>query len=135
MASNPLLTTGILGLDTILGGGLVPGSLAFIVGAGGTGKTILANQILFQHAHGGVPGLLLSTYSEGHEKLIQHLRPFPFFAADLIGAQITLLSLQSMIATEPDAAATAIIQAIKQTGARVVGDRRVSGHDQPVPGS
>lgn len=48
------------------------------------------------------------------------MRPFTFFAPELLGEQITLLSLQSMIGTDSDAVAAAIIQAIKQTGARVV---------------
>ena len=118
--SHRMLPTDIPGLDALLGGGLLSSALVFFVGPPGAGKTILANQILFHHVRGGAPGLLLSAYSEGHEKLIQHLRPFAFFDAQLLGGAITLLALQSMIGTEPDAAATALSQAINQTGARLV---------------
>ena len=44
------LSTGIPQLDTVLGGGLLVGSLIVVAGAPGTGKTILAQQICFNNA-------------------------------------------------------------------------------------
>src|SRR5262252_9450009 len=41
------LPTGVPGLDDVLGGGLPEGSCTAIVGDPGTGKTTLAQQILF----------------------------------------------------------------------------------------
>jgi KaiC/GvpD/RAD55 family RecA-like ATPase len=48
---NPLarLSTGVVGLDELLGGGLIPGTLAVVVGASGIGKT----QLGLQFAHAG----------------------------------------------------------------------------------
>jgi KaiC/GvpD/RAD55 family RecA-like ATPase len=43
-------TTGVPGLDELLGGGLIPGTLTVIVGATGIGKT----QLGLQYAHAGV---------------------------------------------------------------------------------
>jgi KaiC/GvpD/RAD55 family RecA-like ATPase len=43
------LSTGVAGLDELLGGGLVPGTLAVVVGASGIGKT----QLGLQFAHAG----------------------------------------------------------------------------------
>ena len=43
-------TTGILGLDDLLGGGLVPGTLSVIIGATGIGKT----QMGVHYAHAGI---------------------------------------------------------------------------------
>jgi DNA repair protein RAD51 len=40
-----LISTGILGLDNLLGGGIVAGTITDIFGAGGSGKTQLAMQI------------------------------------------------------------------------------------------
>lgn len=55
------VTTGIRGLDEMLGGGFVPGSMVLVRGAPGTGKTSLALQFLI---HGATkqnePGLLIS---------------------------------------------------------------------------
>jgi len=42
--------TGVPGLDTILGGGFLAGGVYIIQGTPGTGKTTLANQIIFNHA-------------------------------------------------------------------------------------
>ena len=50
--SHRMLPTDIPGLDALLGGGLLPSALVFIVGPPGAGKTILAHQILFHHARG-----------------------------------------------------------------------------------
>jgi archaellum biogenesis ATPase FlaH len=44
------LSTGVAGLDLILSGGRPSGSLIFIAGGSGTGKTILAQQICFANA-------------------------------------------------------------------------------------
>lgn len=46
-----VIKTGITGLDTILGGGIPDGSLVMIVGAPGTGKTILIQQLCFAWAN------------------------------------------------------------------------------------
>jgi circadian clock protein KaiC len=55
------VTTGIKGLDEMLGGGFVPGSMVLVRGAPGTGKTSMALQFL---VHGATkhsePGLLIS---------------------------------------------------------------------------
>jgi len=44
MAESPRQSTGLAGLDDLLGGGLVPGCLAVVVGATGIGKTQLGVQ-------------------------------------------------------------------------------------------
>ena len=59
--TNERVTTGIKGLDEMLGGGLLPGSRVLVRGAPGTGKTSLALQFL---VHGATrwdeSGLLIS---------------------------------------------------------------------------
>ncbi len=44
MSSPPRLSTGVDGLDDLLGGGLIPGTLTVVVGATGIGKTQLGLQ-------------------------------------------------------------------------------------------
>src|SRR5687768_9555671 len=46
----PRVSTGISELDTLLGGGLIPGTLAVVMGATGIGKT----QLGLQYAHAGL---------------------------------------------------------------------------------
>jgi circadian clock protein KaiC len=54
-------TTGIEGLDEMLNGGLLPGSMTLVRGAPGTGKTSLALQFLIHGAtQRNEPGLLIS---------------------------------------------------------------------------
>jgi circadian clock protein KaiC len=55
------VTTGIKGLDDMLGGGFISGSMALVRGAPGTGKTSLALQFLIHGAtRHNEPGLLIS---------------------------------------------------------------------------
>jgi circadian clock protein KaiC len=59
--ANRRVLTGIKGLDEMLGGGFVPGSMALVRGAPGTGKTSLALQYLIDGAtKHNEPGLLIS---------------------------------------------------------------------------
>ena len=119
-AQGALLPTGVPGLDAILGGGLSPGALVFLAGPSGAGKTVLGSQILFNAARRGAPTLILTAFAEGHVKLLEHLRPLAFFDQDLVGGPVTLLSLQSLIGEEADAAAGLIVRTIRETGARLV---------------
>lgn len=52
--------TGVAGLDEMLCGGLISGSVALLQGAPGTGKTTLGVQFLVEGARQGEPGLLVS---------------------------------------------------------------------------
>lgn len=52
--------TGVPGLDGMLNGGFLPGSVVLVRGAPGTGKTSLALQFLIQGAKEDEPGLLIS---------------------------------------------------------------------------
>jgi circadian clock protein KaiC len=55
------VTTGVKGLDDMLSGGFLPGSMVLVRGAPGTGKTSLALQFLIHGAaKWGEPGLLMS---------------------------------------------------------------------------
>ena len=60
MADLERSATGVAGLDEMLHGGLVPGSIALLQGAPGTGKTTLGVQFLVEGARIGEPGLLVS---------------------------------------------------------------------------
>lgn len=62
------LTSGIPGLDRVLGGGLLRRSATFIAGSPGVGKTTFGMQFVLEGAALGEPGLLC-TLEEGAEQL------------------------------------------------------------------
>src|SRR5437764_6155744 len=95
------ISTGIAGLDTVLGGGLLRGALAFLVGAPGAGKTVFAEQMAFHCAASGSV-LYFTTLSEPHTKLISNVRNFAFFDEQLIGEWLQFLNLEQMLRQGPD---------------------------------
>lgn len=91
------MTTGVPGLDVILGGGLEPGSLTVLAGAPGTGKTILAQQMCFANATDERKAIYYTTLSEPHSKLVRHLKPFDFFTSEALGPRVEYLHLGDFI--------------------------------------
>jgi len=86
------LQSGIEGLDELLKGGFVAGSSYIIQGRPGSGKTILANQIGFNHARNGGRVLFATLLAEPHERLFQFLSTLSFFDKDKVGDQIQFVS-------------------------------------------
>jgi circadian clock protein KaiC len=82
------LTTGNGEVDKILVGGFPTNAIHIIMGAPGTGKTILAEQICFSNASPGRPVLYLSTFSEPLQKLVGFLQEFSFATPEKIGTQV-----------------------------------------------
>lgn len=72
-------STGVPGLDTILGGGVFDGGIYIIQGAPGAGKTILGNQICFAQAAQGRNALYITLLAESHARMIGHMRRLKFF--------------------------------------------------------
>ena len=82
------LSTGNGRLDEVLGGGLVLDAITLVVGAPGTGKTILAEQCLFANATPERPGLYLSTVSEPFDKLLRYAQSLEFFDIAKLGQAV-----------------------------------------------
>ncbi|HET6480214.1 MAG TPA: ATPase domain-containing protein [Actinoplanes sp.] len=91
------LSTGVPGLDVVLGGGLEPGSVTVLAGAPGTGKTILAQQMCFANATPRHRAVYYTTLSEPHSKLVRHLDPFDFFDPAALGPRVEYLHLGDLI--------------------------------------
>ena len=86
------LQSGIEGLDALLKGGLVAGASYIVQGRPGSGKTILANQIAFNHVRNGGRVLVATLLSESHERLFQFLSTLSFFDKTRIGAEVQFVS-------------------------------------------
>src|SRR3984893_1657071 len=78
-SDNDRFSTGIAGLDTILGGGVFEGGIYIIQGAPGAGKTILGNQICFALAAQDRHALYITLLAESHARMIGHMRRLAFF--------------------------------------------------------
>ena len=94
-APEPLIPTGVPGLDTILGGGLAEGALTLIVGVPGSGKTTLASQIAFNATRQGKRAVILTSLSESTSKLLNHLATYRFFDHALVGDEAQFFSLDA----------------------------------------
>ncbi len=77
-------STGVPGLDRILDGGLIAGSVYLVRGSPGAGKTILANQICFHRAGLGEHTVYITLLAEAHDRLLTHLRGMSFYRPDLV---------------------------------------------------
>jgi circadian clock protein KaiC len=84
LSQNPLprISSGSAQLDAILGGGFPANSINIVMGEPGSGKTILAERLMFANAVDSDdprPMLYLTTLSEPLEKVIRYLQQFSFF--------------------------------------------------------
>jgi circadian clock protein KaiC len=86
------LSSGIIGLDTVLLGGFVKNGLYILQGAPGAGKTILSNQICYTYATQGGRALYVTLLSEQHERLLANLEQMSFFNPARIAHEISYLS-------------------------------------------
>lgn len=73
------LSTGIKELDNILQGGFPEGTTILIVGRPGSGKTILAHQIMFHNASPEHKAIYLTTLSEPQVKVMKFQQEFSYF--------------------------------------------------------
>jgi circadian clock protein KaiC len=87
------VASGIKGLDQILAGGFIKGGSYIFQGRPGAGKTILSNQIAFNHAASGGRVLFVTLLSESHDRLFQALETLDFFDAERLGKDIAYVSV------------------------------------------
>jgi circadian clock protein KaiC len=91
------LPTGVPGLDVVLGGGFPEYSFNLLAGGPGTGKTTLAQQIVFANATVERPALYFTVLGEPTLKMLRYQRQFSFFDADLAGSAIQYINLSSEV--------------------------------------
>lgn len=86
------LPSGIAGLDAILHGGFLRGGIYIVQGEPGTGKTILGNQLCFNHAARGGKTLYVTLLAESHSRMLMHIGGLQFFDAKAIPSQVYYIS-------------------------------------------
>jgi circadian clock protein KaiC len=87
------MATGVPGLDLVLGGGLLPGTVVIVAGVPGAGKTILAQQVCFANGTAEHKCVYYTTVSEPHVKLVRHLEEFSFFDPAALGSRVEYIHL------------------------------------------
>lgn len=110
-------STGVPGLDTLLCGGMIRGTVHIVRGPPGAGKTVLANQMCFHFAGRGERCLYLTVLAESHDRLILQLRGFEFFDPSKVPEAIYYESAHNTLDTEgAQALLRMIINEQKQRG-------------------
>lgn len=92
--------TGVPGLDTVLGGGLVRGAAYIVQGPPGAGKTIMANQICFERARHGENGLYMTLLAENFGRMFSHMQGFSFFEPARIPESVYYASVYATVRDE-----------------------------------
>jgi circadian clock protein KaiC len=82
------ISSGSERLDAVLGGGLLVNSINVVMGLPGSGKTILAQEYLFENSSEDRPAVYLSTVSEPLEKILRYGQTFSFFDPEAIGTRV-----------------------------------------------
>ncbi|HEX4352884.1 MAG TPA: ATPase domain-containing protein [Kofleriaceae bacterium] len=85
-------SSGISGLDQILGGGLFVGGVYLLAGRPGAGKTLLSNQIAFDHTARGGRVLYITLLAESHARMLALMEPMSFFRGEHVGTSLQYIS-------------------------------------------
>jgi circadian clock protein KaiC len=89
------LTTGVPGLDNLLGGGLPEFSFNLIAGMPGSGKTTLGHQIMFSLANPDNRALFFTVLGEPALKMLRYQQQFSFFDINKVNESIRFVNLSA----------------------------------------
>jgi circadian clock protein KaiC len=108
------VSTGVAGLDAALGGGIPAKSITVVSGEPGSGKTVLALQMLFHAARLGKRSLYFTTLSEPSLKLVRHMQGFRFFDPRLLDERVHIVDLGSTLrAHDPERALATVVERVE----------------------
>ena len=115
------LSTGVLGLDEILGGGLPEYSFNIIAGAPGSGKTTLAHQIMFANATPERPAIYFTVLGEPAIKMLRYQQQYSFFDAAKMDSAVRFINLSHVVLDKDlGAVLDAIVQEVEASNPGVV---------------
>ena len=102
-------------LDSILDGGFPTNSINIVMGLPGTGKTILAEKIVFSNASAERPALYIATVSEPLDKMLRYLQEFDYFEPEMIGNAVIFHDMSELLrAKDLGAFVAAVIALVKE---------------------
>jgi circadian clock protein KaiC len=91
------LSSGVAGLDEILGGGIPEYSFNIIAGTPGSGKTTLAHQIAFANATPQRPALYFTILGEPVLKMLRFQQQFSFFEKAKVAKAVRFINLSDLV--------------------------------------
>jgi circadian clock protein KaiC len=106
----PQLSTGVASLDKLMGGGIPEQSVTVLTGSPGTGKTVLAMQMMFHQARLGKRCIYFTTLSEPPLKVIRYMRLFSFFDESLVDDLVSFVDLGTPLLNQGAEGAVAVVQ-------------------------
>lgn len=119
--SLPLLSTGVPGLDEVLGGGIPEYSFNLVTGTPGSGKTTLVHQTMFANTSPTRPALYFTVMGEPPIKMLRHQQQFDFFDPTKVGRDIFFIDLSDLVIVEGLRAVLArIVQEVEKTSPGIV---------------
>ncbi|MGZ8709430.1 MAG: RAD55 family ATPase [Thermoanaerobaculia bacterium] len=117
----PKLPTGVPGLDQILGGGLPELSFNLIAGAPGSGKTTLAQQIMFGLTGPKCHAVYFTVVGEPPLKMLRYQQQYNFFDLDRVDDWVRFVNLsQDLVDGSLDRILARIVQEVEATSPGVV---------------
>ncbi len=87
------LSTGVPGLDEVLGGGLPQFSFNLIAGQPGSGKTTLAHQMMFAQATPERTAIYFTVLGEPPLKMLRYQQQFDYFDSEALERSIRFINL------------------------------------------
>ncbi|MEN6348868.1 MAG: ATPase domain-containing protein [Syntrophomonas sp.] len=109
------ISTGVTALDEILGGGIPQGSTILLAGRPGSGKTILATQMLYHNADGDSKVAYLTTLSEPQVKVLKYQQEFTFFSPEKVQESVVYYDLREPLRRHGPTQALEIIDGLLKT--------------------
>lgn len=115
------LSTGVPGLDKILGGGVPEFSFNVIAGSPGSGKTTLAQQIMFGISGPNRHALYFTVVGEPPLKMLRYQQQYAFFDAEKVSESIGFVNLsKELVEGSLEKVLARIIQEVEATGPAIV---------------
>ena len=112
---------GVLGFDSVVGGGLPEFSFNLIAGSPGTGKTTLAQQIIFANATVARPALYFTVLGEPTLKMLRYQREFGFFDPAMVGSAVQYINLsEEAVEQDMNAVLERIVMEVERTQPAIV---------------
>lgn len=119
--STERLKSGNREADYILGGGFPANSINIVMGHPGSGKTIFAEQLIFDNAGDDRPILYFTTLSEPLAKVVRYLQGFQFFDETKLGTQVIFEDVGAELAKNgPEALIPLLREAITTLAPKVI---------------
>ncbi|HEX5444638.1 MAG TPA: ATPase domain-containing protein [Pirellulales bacterium] len=115
------LSTGVPGMDEILGGGLPEFSFTIVAGAPGCGKTTLAHQVMFANAVPERPALYFTVLGEPAIKMLRYQQQFHFFDLEQVNRSVRFINLsQTVLDKDLDAVLQEIVREVEAANPSIV---------------